>query len=275
LGYFEADDLDAAAAHMAAQPVNTRWQDTMAPLLSERVPDAGRRHCSRSSGSTETGERRAPIGEDVAMRSYAYEHRRTLGFMSAQELERLGGAGILIPDPSSPLVSPRAHIGQGTVIYPTVIIDADAASAITIGRRCRLYPGVLLEARAGAQIVIADDVELGPGGVSIRVSASASAVLESEVRLSGGCELSGDCRLGRGAQLLGAISARSITLGGGLGGHSWPDPDGRGAVLKGTGLADGIVLERGEVRSCRPSFTEAPTERQSAHHPPATDQIRS
>jgi hypothetical protein len=212
----------------------------------------------------------------VAVRSYAYEHRRALGFMSAQELERLGSAGVLIPEPSSPLVSPRAGIGQGTVLYPAVIIDADADSAITIGRRCRLYPGALLEAREGAQIIIGDDAELGPGGVSIRVRGSGSAVvLESEVRLSGGCELSGDCRLGHGAQLLGAISARSITLGGGLGGHAWPDPDQRGAVLKGAGLADGIALQRGEVRSCRPSFADAPTERQSAHHPPATGQIRS
>jgi L-rhamnose mutarotase len=40
-GYFEADDLDAAAAHMATQEVNARWQDTMAELLEERVPDAG------------------------------------------------------------------------------------------------------------------------------------------------------------------------------------------------------------------------------------------
>jgi L-rhamnose mutarotase len=40
-GYFEADDLEAAGAHMAAQEVNARWQDAMAELLSERVPDAG------------------------------------------------------------------------------------------------------------------------------------------------------------------------------------------------------------------------------------------
>ena len=40
-GYLEADDLDRAAAHMAAQEVNTRWQDAMAELLEERVPDAG------------------------------------------------------------------------------------------------------------------------------------------------------------------------------------------------------------------------------------------
>jgi L-rhamnose mutarotase len=40
-GYFEADDLDAAARFLTEQPVCTRWQDTMAELLVERVPDAG------------------------------------------------------------------------------------------------------------------------------------------------------------------------------------------------------------------------------------------
>ena len=40
-GYFESDDLDAAAAYLAWQDVNTRWQDTMAELLEERVPGTG------------------------------------------------------------------------------------------------------------------------------------------------------------------------------------------------------------------------------------------
>ena len=40
-GYFESDDLAAAGEHMAAQEVNTRWQDAMAGLLEERVPDEG------------------------------------------------------------------------------------------------------------------------------------------------------------------------------------------------------------------------------------------
>ncbi len=40
-GYFEADDLERAGAHMAAQDVSARWQDHMAALLDERVPDAG------------------------------------------------------------------------------------------------------------------------------------------------------------------------------------------------------------------------------------------
>jgi len=40
-GYFEADDLAAAEAFLARQEVSTRWQDAMAGLLEERVPDAG------------------------------------------------------------------------------------------------------------------------------------------------------------------------------------------------------------------------------------------
>jgi len=41
LGYFESDDLEAAAAYLASQEVSARWQDAMAELLEERVPDAG------------------------------------------------------------------------------------------------------------------------------------------------------------------------------------------------------------------------------------------
>jgi L-rhamnose mutarotase len=40
-GYFESDDLAAAGAYLATQEVNARWQDAMAALLEDRVPDAG------------------------------------------------------------------------------------------------------------------------------------------------------------------------------------------------------------------------------------------
>jgi L-rhamnose mutarotase len=40
-GYFEAEDLGRAAEYLAAQEVCARWQDAMAELLEERVPDAG------------------------------------------------------------------------------------------------------------------------------------------------------------------------------------------------------------------------------------------
>jgi len=40
-GYFEADDLAAAERYLAQQDVSTRWQDAMADLLEQRVPDRG------------------------------------------------------------------------------------------------------------------------------------------------------------------------------------------------------------------------------------------
>ena len=40
-GYFESDDLEAAGAYMSRQEVNDSWQDAMAQLLEERVPDEG------------------------------------------------------------------------------------------------------------------------------------------------------------------------------------------------------------------------------------------
>ena len=40
-GYFEADDLAAAGEYLSRQEVSTRWQDSMAELLDQRVPEAG------------------------------------------------------------------------------------------------------------------------------------------------------------------------------------------------------------------------------------------
>ena len=40
-GYFESDDLEGAAEYLAGQEVSTRWQDAMAELLENRVPESG------------------------------------------------------------------------------------------------------------------------------------------------------------------------------------------------------------------------------------------
>jgi L-rhamnose mutarotase len=40
-GYFETDDLERAERYLASQEVSTRWQDAMAELLVDRVPDGG------------------------------------------------------------------------------------------------------------------------------------------------------------------------------------------------------------------------------------------
>ena len=40
-GYFETDDAAATEAYLRTQSVSSRWQDAMADLLDERVPDGG------------------------------------------------------------------------------------------------------------------------------------------------------------------------------------------------------------------------------------------
>jgi L-rhamnose mutarotase len=40
-GYFETDDIAATERYLASQEVVRRWQDAMADLLEERVPDEG------------------------------------------------------------------------------------------------------------------------------------------------------------------------------------------------------------------------------------------
>jgi L-rhamnose mutarotase len=40
-GYFEADDLAAVERYLAGQEASARWQDAMAELLEQRVPDGG------------------------------------------------------------------------------------------------------------------------------------------------------------------------------------------------------------------------------------------
>lgn len=88
------------------------------------------------------------------------------------------------------------------------------------------------------------------------------------VRISGGAEVIGPGLLGAGSQVLGPISARSVDLAAGRP-HTYPDPDHRGAVLKGFGRAQGICLGTGEVLNGAGDFAAVPLQRQRHYHPDA------
>ena len=66
--------------------------------------------------------------------------------------------------------------------------------------------------------------------------------------------------------MLGQITAQQVALGAGED-FSYPDPDGRGAVLKGFGKARGLTLDPGEVINGTGDFADAPLERQRTYHP--------
>ena len=62
------------------------------------------------------------------------------------------------------------------------------------------------------------------------------------------------------------MSVRDVVLSGG-GDFTHPDPDGRGAVLKGSGTARGLRLDRGDVINGIGDFAAFPVERQVKYHP--------
>lgn len=194
--------------------------------------------------------------------------RSQLGFLTVSQVDHLSDAGVRVLDPFSTLISAGVEIGEETVIYPGVVIQRDAESTLTLGSRNVLFPGTFLLAERGGSLVIGNGCELGPGLVQVKANRPESEIRMGDgVRLLNGCELTGRSVLGDGCQIIGPVLAQSVRLGGGRGGHAWPSPDERGALLKGAGLARDIVLERGEVASCQSSFADTEVVRQTSFHP--------
>lgn len=191
------------------------------------------------------------------------------GFMSVGELLELTNAGNAVLDPYSTLIAQGVQIGQDNVIYPGVTILRDSTSACVLGSRNTLWPSTLILAADGGIVEIGDDNSIGQGGTQIKANrAGAHIAIGSGTRLLNGPELLGDTTVSDGCQVLGSIVVQSTYLGGGAD-HTAADPDRRGAVLKGSGLARGLKLDRGEVLNGSGEFRPAEVERQRAYHPDA------
>jgi hypothetical protein len=172
--------------------------------------------------------------------------RRRLGFFTVEETARLAEGGVLVLDPFSTLVSPGVEIAEGAV----------------------LYPGVALCRATGGRIVVGAGAEIGfEGGFSASAEEGEVVLIGTRARLTGGGAIQGSATLGEGTQILGRIAVRACTLEGG-GDHTEPDPDQRGAVLKGFGQARNLTLERGRVIQAFGIFDPAEERWQSSFHPP-------
>jgi carbonic anhydrase/acetyltransferase-like protein (isoleucine patch superfamily) len=192
--------------------------------------------------------------------------RLALGFLSVAATSELARAGVRVLDPFSTLVSPGIAIEPDAVLYPNVILEQTQAGRIRIGRGTRLWPGTQMTA-CGGSILIGQDAEIGEdGGFSFKVGPGESVTIGDRARLTGGGRLSETCSIGAGAQILGRIDVRSCSLEGG-GSHREPDPDQRGAVLKGSGQARNIALGQGRVIQSFGLFSPADTRWQSSFHP--------
>ena len=190
--------------------------------------------------------------------------RHVSGFLTVADL--LARDDLVVHDPFSVLISQGVRIGAGCVFYPNVIIECGDAT-VEVGRDNMFYPGVIVIAANEAKVSVGDGCVFGPGGIQVKAVAAGTVLsIGNGVRLANGADVTGSSTLGDGSQVLGAITAIDIGLGAG-GSFSEPDPDKRGAVMKGRGRAVGIRLSQGEVINGNGDFAAAPVERQLAYHP--------
>lgn len=194
--------------------------------------------------------------------------RLQLGFLSLEATLALADRDILIPDPASVLVSPSAKLGKGVILWPGVVVDCSASSEVRIGDGTALFPGTRIVA-SGGTVMIGCEAEIGEeGGFTVKAEAGALIEIGDRARLLGGGSLTMTNRIGRGAQILGPIRCRNCHLGEG-GDYRHPEPDERGGVLKGSGVAYDIQVAQGHVIQAFGLFSEGTVRRQSFFHPRA------
>jgi hypothetical protein len=191
--------------------------------------------------------------------------RRSMGFLTLGETLAIADGKVLIPDPSSVLISSGVAVAEGAVLWPNTILQASAGGAIAIGAGTVLFPGTRMVA-AGGRITIGGQVEIGEeGGFTIKADGAVIEVGDG-ARLLGGGSLTGPNRIGRGGQIIGPIRCQNCTLGSG-GTYRDPEPDERGGVLKGSGVARQVEVPQGHVIQAFGLFAEGILRRQSYFHP--------
>jgi hypothetical protein len=193
--------------------------------------------------------------------------RLARGFLSVGETLALEARGNTILDPFSTLVARDVRIGRDNLFEPNVQLLCHASARLVIGDGNAFHPGTRIEAAAGL-VHIGHRNVFGPGGFSaVTLSPDAEITIGDNGRYTLNCAVSGQSGLGSGSQILGPIAVDSCTLGAG-GAHDEPDADLRGAVLKGSGRARGLVLRQGQVIQSFGQFDMADVSWQSFFHPP-------
>lgn len=190
--------------------------------------------------------------------------RHKLGFLPLDHVLDLAKTNV-IPDPFSVMISDHVTIGSGNVFMPGVRISATADAPCIIGDNNRFQTSLVIEAATGP-VNIGNDILVTDGMVIMRTNGpDATITIRDHVRIAGHVQLFGASYLGTGSQVLGTITALSCHLGDGAA-YTDPDPDQRGAVLKGSGQARNLHIGMGEVMNGQGHF-DVPLERQSHYHP--------
>ncbi|MFZ6993886.1 hypothetical protein ACO0E1_18525 [Curtobacterium sp. RRHDQ66] len=207
---------------------------------------------------------------DHASPAWSPEHaldgvRRAAGFLTVQETAALAPR-VAVLDPGSVLVGRGVVLAADVVLYPGVVLETRGAGSVEVGAGARLGPGAVGVVADGGAVRIGARAQIGPGAVTITASEGADVVVGAGARVLGGAQVQGPARIGDGAQVLGAVAVRDVVLDGG-GTRAEPDPDRRGAVVKGAGRVHGVRLAVGEVVAV--GTGPLVVERQRAYHPGA------
>ncbi|WP_371363792.1 hypothetical protein SRRS_46790 [Sporomusa rhizae] len=194
------------------------------------------------------------------------EQRQKNGFFSIPELLELEAKGNLILDPFSTLISSSVEIGTDNKFYSGVIIETKNNGTIYIGNGNTFWPNSLIRAEYG-KVQIGDSNQFGDGGVSIKANTKQSNIhIGDHGRYINGVQILGCSYLGSCSQVIGNITVQDCHLDEGESFMN-SDPDVRGGVLKGYGLARNIRVKTGMVINGQGVFTQENMIKQSFFHP--------
>ncbi len=192
--------------------------------------------------------------------------RASMGFLGIDEMLALTDRGNIFLDPFSILLSRSVEIGDGNVFFPNLVLQTANAGSLTIADKNTFFPNTIVIADKG-KINIGSSNQFGDGGCSIKANTTDSDIrIGDKGRFLGGAVILGKSVLGSGSQILGPITAQDCELRPG-GNFESEDPDERAGVLKGNGVARGIIVEVGKVLNGAGKFDQADIELQSVYHP--------
>ena len=193
--------------------------------------------------------------------------RAIKNYLSIGQTIELAKNGNIIIDPFSVLISKSAKIGANNIFYPTVIVEInDISSSIEIGNNNIFYPQSFLLTDNDGHVFVGNSNHF-EGGVSIKANMPGSCITIGDYgRYLNGAQIIGRCNLGSGSQIIGNITVQNCTLEEGES-YLHKNPDLRGGLLKGFGLARDLVIEKGKVIDALGKFDPVNIKNQSFFHP--------
>jgi len=180
--------------------------------------------------------------------------RVSCGFLSVKDtLAALEGNHVL--DPFSTLVSSGIEIGKDNILFPGVTLQVTNGAKFALGNKNIIHAGSLFEVTHGS-IIVGSKNQFGEGGFTARANRPGARIdIGDSGRYLSNPSVFGETTLGSGTQILGNITVDGCVLEAG-GSHEESNPDSRGGLLKGSGIARGLTIPKGMVIAGQGSFIQ-------------------